>query len=87
VKNGVPCAACHGDVRRMPLVRQTASLMMGWCLDCHRAPEDRIVSPAREYEGAPYQDRTAADRSFAAATVAHIAHSGRKLTDCTVCHR
>jgi hypothetical protein len=87
VQNGVPCAACHGDVRRMPLTRQTAPLTMGWCLDCHRSPGDRIVAPAREFEGAPYEDRTAEDRAFAAMITAHIARSGRKLTDCTVCHR
>jgi hypothetical protein len=87
VQNGVPCAACHGDVRRMPLIRQAAPLTMGWCLDCHRSPEDRIVAPAREFEGAPYQHRTDADRTFAATVAAHIAQSGRKLTDCSVCHR
>jgi len=87
VQNGVPCAACHGDLARMPLTRQTAPLTMRWCLDCHRSPEDRLVSPAREFEGAPYENRTAEDRAFARSVAAHIAHSGRKLTDCTVCHR
>ena len=47
VRNGVPCAACHGDLRRMPLTRQAAPMTMGWCLECHRSPGDRIVSPAR----------------------------------------
>jgi len=87
VQNGVPCAACHGDVGRMPLTRQTAPLTMGWCLDCHRSPEDRLVAPAREFEGAPYENRTAEDRAFARSVAAKIAHSGRNLTDCTVCHR
>jgi len=87
VRNGVPCAACHGDVRRMPLTRQAAPLTMGWCVDCHRSPGDRIVAPSREFESAPYQDRTAEDRRFAAAVTAHIARSGRNLTDCTICHR
>src|SRR5690242_5730018 len=84
--SGAPCAACRGDVRRMPLPRQPAPLTMGWCLDCHRSPGDRIVAPAREFEGAPYEDRTAEDRAFAALITAHIARSGRNLTDCTVCH-
>jgi hypothetical protein len=87
VQNGVPCAACHGDVRRMPLTRQAAPMTMKWCLDCHRSPGERIVEPAREFEGAPYQHRTAEDRAFAATVTAHIDKSGRKLTDCTVCHR
>jgi hypothetical protein len=87
VENGVPCAACHGDVRRMPLTRQAAPMTMGWCLSCHRSPEERIVSPAREFEGDPYQGRTTDDRAFARAVLVHIAHSGRKLTDCSTCHR
>lgn len=87
VTAGVPCAACHGDMRRMPLVRQTAPLTMGWCLDCHRAPEDRIVAPAREYEDTPYHDRTPADRAAGRAVAIRIAHSGRNLTDCSTCHR
>lgn len=87
VNNGVPCAACHGDLRRMPLTRQTASLTMGWCLDCHRSPADRIVAGAREFESAPYKNRTAQDRAAARATMLRLAHAGRRLTDCSTCHR
>lgn len=87
VNNGVPCAACHGDVRRMPLTRQAAPMTMGWCLDCHRSPEDRIVARRREYQDAPYQERTAEDRAAAHAVAVRIAHSGRNLTDCSTCHR
>ena len=87
VKNGVPCAACHGDTRRMPLTRQAVSLHMGWCLDCHRAPENRIVAASRRFEDAPYQDRTPADRAAGHALAVRIAHSGRNLTNCSTCHR
>lgn len=87
VNNGVPCAACHGDLRRMPLTRQTAPLSMGWCLDCHRAPEDRIVAKARVFESAPYEDRSPQDRAAARATMLRILHKGRRLTDCSTCHR
>jgi hypothetical protein len=87
VNNGVPCAACHGDLRRMPLTRQTAPLTMGWCLDCHRSPERRIVAPGREYDSAPYQQRTASDRAAAHQAMVRIAHLGRRLTDCSTCHR
>ena len=87
VNNGVPCAACHGDLRRMPLTRQTSPLTMGWCLDCHRSPEERIVAPSRVYEDNPYHERTPADRAAARAVMARIAHSGRDITDCSTCHR
>ena len=39
VRQGVGCATCHGQVDKMPLMVQAQSLLMGWCLDCHRAPE------------------------------------------------
>ena len=87
VNNGVPCAACHGDVTRMPLTRQASPMSMGWCLQCHRAPEDKIVAADRRFDGAPYEERSPADRAAARATMMRIAHSGRKLTDCSTCHR
>ena len=87
VNNGVPCAACHGDTRRMPLTRQASPMTMGWCLDCHRSPEDRVVAANRRFEDAPYDGRTPADRAAGRALVARIAHTGRKLTDCSTCHR
>ena len=87
VNNGVPCAACHGEIRRMPLTRATAPMTMGWCLDCHRAPEGRIVAAARRFEDTPYVDRTDADRAAGRMTMRQIAHAGRVLTDCVTCHR
>lgn len=36
VKKGISCQSCHGDVGGMKKVYQNASLVMGWCLDCHR---------------------------------------------------
>jgi hypothetical protein len=32
---GIACQTCHGPVETMTVVRQYASLSMGWCLDCH----------------------------------------------------
>ncbi len=42
VAKGVGCTTCHGQIDQMPLTRQFATLQMGWCLDCHRAPEQFI---------------------------------------------
>ena len=30
------CGTCHGPVDTMERVSRTASLKMGWCLECHR---------------------------------------------------
>lgn len=43
VKAGVSCYSCHGRIDQMPVVYQTEGLGMGWCLDCHRAPEKHLV--------------------------------------------
>jgi hypothetical protein len=48
VRGGVACRECHGDVERMDEVRQVSSLLMGWCLDCHRRRRaDRPADVAR----------------------------------------
>ncbi len=47
VTRGVACETCHGRVDLMPRVEQVATLQMGWCLDCHRAPE-RYVRPPED---------------------------------------
>ncbi|MBA2934402.1 cytochrome c3 family protein [Sphingomonas sp. CGMCC 1.13654] len=54
VNNGVPCAACHGDLRAMPLTAQAKPMTMQWCLDCHRDPERRLVPQDRITLSRPY---------------------------------
>lgn len=41
---GIDCAYCHGAVEKMERVRQTASLSMGFCVNCHRLYRGRIVA-------------------------------------------
>ncbi|MAY73958.1 MAG: cytochrome C [Phycisphaerae bacterium] len=45
VNAGVSCYSCHGQIAGMPVVYQAEGLGMGWCLDCHRNPEERLVPP------------------------------------------
>ena len=35
------CQTCHGKVEEMPIVFQTETLSMGWCIDCHRQEENK----------------------------------------------
>ncbi len=46
VNAGVSCYSCHGQITGMPVVHQVESLSMGWCLECHRAPEKHLVEPS-----------------------------------------
>lgn len=86
VANGVPCAACHGAVDEMPLMRQAKPMTMQWCLACHRDPERRLVPPARIYDPRPYLQPIAPEE--ARRIHARVAGLDRKrLTDCSTCHR
>lgn len=39
---GVSCVQCHGKVNKMDVVYQAKPLSMGWCLECHRNPENYL---------------------------------------------
>ncbi len=80
VRNGVPCAACHGAVDDMPLTRQATPMTMAWCLDCHRDPAKRLVAAAREYDPRPYEGGGGPPAPLRA-------FDARRLTDCSTCHR
>jgi hypothetical protein len=45
VRRGVGCVSCHGRVNAMPVVIHEKPLSMGWCLDCHRRPEEHLRPP------------------------------------------
>ncbi len=40
VKRDVACQTCHGPVETMSKVKQVSDLSMGWCVNCHRQPEN-----------------------------------------------
>lgn len=42
LNRGISCVSCHGQINEMPVVYQAKSLSMGFCLDCHRAPEQHL---------------------------------------------
>ena len=46
VNRGVSCVSCHGRVDRMDVVWQHEPLSMGWCLECHRNPDEHLRDPA-----------------------------------------
>ena len=54
VKQGVGCVTCHGPVDKMPLMYQAKSLLMEFCLDCHRAPE-QYLRPREEVFNVAYE--------------------------------
>lgn len=43
VNAGIDCASCHGEVEKQGVVAQKKPLTMGWCLDCHRNPDEYVI--------------------------------------------
>jgi hypothetical protein len=83
IKKGIGCATCHGPVHAMPLMWQTESLQMEWCLECHRAPE-RFVRPRSQVFNTTWEPPSWYDTLGPQLVQEyHI----QKLTSCSTCHR
>ena len=82
---GVGCSDCHGRVDQMAEVWKAEPMTMGWCLECHRAPED-YIRPRSEVVNLGYQrpdNQLALGRELVEAY--HI--NTEKLPQCSTCHR
>ncbi len=79
---GIGCASCHGRVDEMPLVWQEHTLHMGWCLDCHRAPE-KFVRPRQQVFSMTWQssDQTTLGEQLVRE------YDVKSREDCYGCHR
>jgi hypothetical protein len=85
VNKGVGCATCHGRVDQMPLVSQERSLLMEWCLECHRNPE-RYLRPREQVFNMTWSapaDQLDRGRQL----VRKYNVRTEQLTDCSICHR
>ena len=85
VNKGVGCATCHGAVDQMPLVAQEKSLLMEWCLDCHRNPE-QYLRPREEVFNMSWI-APANQSELGMELVRKYNVRTEQLTDCSVCHR
>ena len=81
---GVGCASCHGDVSEMEVVTQHKPLSMGWCLTCHRNPDDHL-RPASEITNMKWTPP--ANQAEFAAKQKELLKIKAPITDCTGCHR
>ncbi len=83
VNKGVGCVSCHGRVDRMPLTWQASNLTMGWCLNCHRHPE-QYVRPREAVFDMAY---TPSPNQLAVGSRVVRQYHIKKLTSCDTCHR
>ncbi len=49
VAKGVGCVSCHGQIDQMNLVYQSKTLLMEWCIACHREPEKHLRPRSEVY--------------------------------------
>jgi len=60
VNRGVSCVSCHGQINEMPVVYHAEPLSMGWCLECHRNPQNflRPVDEVTNLDWTPPEGET-----------------------------
>jgi len=87
VNKGVGCVSCHGRIDQMEVVRQVQPLSMGWCLDCHRNPENHL-RPRDKITDMSWQPPGGDQRKIGLALKNEYHIRGPDyMTSCTTCHR
>jgi hypothetical protein len=99
ISKGVGCVSCHGHIDKMPLVFQTKTLLMEWCLDCHRHPEKALRPREHVFDMTWTVDKGGKDPKTGADYPTNQAELGAllkdkyhvrdalSLTSCSMCHR
>ena len=85
IQKGVGCATCHGQVDQMPLMWKDQSLLMEWCLECHRAPE-QFVRPRDEVFNMQWK-APANQLEIGRKLVEDYKINVAQLANCSICHR
>ncbi len=85
VNRGVSCATCHGKVNEMHVVWHHEPQSMGWCLDCHRNPE-QYLRPQSEvfnlnWSAGSHKEQLEQGRQIA------DQHKVKPVQNCAACHR
>jgi menaquinone reductase, multiheme cytochrome c subunit len=87
VKQGVGCATCHGRIDRMEQVYQAKTLSMGWCLECHRAPE-KFLRPRDQVTNMDYTPPDGDQIKLGTQLkVDYGVRDATYMTNCSTCHR
>jgi hypothetical protein len=83
VNKGIGCESCHGRVDRMARVYQAEKLQMGWCLDCHRNPQNHLrpLDAITAMGWVPPRPQEEIGRELMEK------YRVRRLVSCTTCHR
>jgi len=85
VQKGFACETCHGPVNEMPQVWQASNMYMGWCLDCHMAPE-QYIRPIEDRYNFDYEEPED-QLSFGQELIEEYNVQIEGLMNCSTCHR
>jgi len=85
INSGVGCSDCHGSVQEMGEIWKNEPMTMGWCLECHRQPEE-YLRPVSEVFNMEYE-RPSDQLALGAELVDAYHVNTDKLTQCSTCHR
>jgi cytochrome c peroxidase len=86
VSKGVGCSSCHGSVDQMPLMFQANSLLMEWCLNCHRNTE-MALRPLDKVYDMTWQPAANQSEIGKQLQKERNIRSTIELTSCSTCHR
>lgn len=81
---GIGCVTCHGEISRMPVVRQVRSFMMKDCLECHLHPE-KSIRPRNQIYNEKWRAENQGQLGKQLMNQNNI--HPIPLTNCNVCHR
>lgn len=99
IAKGVGCVECHGQVDQMALTFQTKTLLMEWCVKCHREP-DKHLRPVEEVTSMTWKSdhktinpKTGEEYPTDPGELAkmlkqnHGVRDALTMTSCSMCHR
>jgi hypothetical protein len=86
VQKGVGCSTCHGRVDQMPFMYQEPTLLMEWCLECHRNPAAQ-VRPREEVFNMKYEPPANQLELGRKLVERYKIKDSASLTSCSLCHR
>jgi len=86
VNKGVGCSTCHGRVDLMPLMWNTQSLQMEWCLSCHRNPQ-KVLREQKDITNMEWEAPADQDAKGKELAKKYNIQSKEVLTSCSTCHR
>lgn len=84
VTRGVSCVECHGRVDTMEVVHRVAPLSMGWCLECHRDPVNKVRPPSEVFNLAKSTTKTWSEEDRRGLIAQYEIQPSES---CSTCHR